>query len=86
MRYFFAPLAVIAVLFSTPVVAEEITMVCTWKDETRTLKYVNPLIGPKKILQRFEGAWVSWDRYIDGHHRPLKTNHHGSWGGLTGGI
>jgi hypothetical protein len=54
---------------ATPVAAEEITMVCKYKDLTRTLKYVAPLIGKKKILQRKDGKWVDWDRPRKDHYK-----------------
>ena len=55
---------------ATPVAAEEITMVCKYKDLTRTLKYVAPLIGKKKILLRKEGVWLDWNRPEEDDYKP----------------
>ena len=35
-------------------------MICKFEGETRILKYVDPLTGPKKILIRREGRWDEW--------------------------
>ena len=45
--------------------AEEIVMICTdWSSEsgqeTRYLKYSNPLFGEKNILNRVDGVWKKW--------------------------
>jgi hypothetical protein len=45
---------------ATPAAAETITMICKYKDYTRIFKYVDPLIGKKKVFGRVEGAWVEW--------------------------
>ena len=55
---------------ATPVAAEEITMICKYEDHTRIHKYVDPLVGKKKVLQRFEGAWIPWGSGGKGKHRP----------------
>jgi hypothetical protein len=60
MRYLVIILTPMVILFSTPVLAEEITMICNFDGQTRTLKYLNPLFGSKKILNRYEGRWQNW--------------------------
>jgi hypothetical protein len=55
---------------ATPAAAEEITMICKYKDETVTLKYVAPFIGKKKVLQRVEGDWVQWVRPTEYDYKP----------------
>ena len=59
---------------ATPVAAEEITMICKYEDKTKIYKYVDPLIGKKKILQRVEGEWVAWTCHSEEHHRPPLLN------------
>ena len=35
-------------------------MICDYEDATSILKYVDPITGPAKILQRREGRWDEW--------------------------
>jgi hypothetical protein len=71
MRYLAILLTPMVILFSTPVFAEEITMICHNDGQTRTHRYVNPLLGFKKVLIRREGNWENWGN-SDGKHVPPK--------------
>ena len=55
-------LALLALLFATPTAAEEIVMVCTFPDQgwDYTLKYVDPLVGRKKVYSRSKKGWSDW--------------------------
>lgn len=57
---------------ASPVAAETITMICKYEDKTRIHRYVDPVIGKRKILQRFEGAWVAWNRVDSDGYRPYQ--------------
>ena len=64
-------LALLALLFATPTAAEEIVMVCTFPDQDwdYTLKYVDPLVGRKKVYSRSKKGWSDWsirrDDWVD---------------------
>ena len=57
--------------------AEEITMICTYteysKTFTRILKYVNPIIRRKQIYTRVDGQWEEWcDKSDPEDHKPCE--------------
>jgi hypothetical protein len=75
MKQLAVVLTTIILLCSTPSLAEEITMICSFGEETRTLKYVNPVFGFKKVLMRREGRWLDWDQKLDdSEHVPSKLD------------
>lgn len=62
MKYLALLFVGLFVFVSAPVQAEEITMICKYDGQSRIHKYVNPMFGSKKVLQRIDGEWVSWGR------------------------
>ncbi len=73
MRYLLIPLTLLVLIFATPTVAEEIIMICHRHGKTVKLKYVNPIVGFRKVYIRREGGrWENWDDSDSTHHRPPK--------------
>jgi len=63
MKYLTLLFVGLFVFVSAPVQAEEITMICYEGTEYRDIyKYVNPMIGRKKVLRRVDGEWKDWDK------------------------
>jgi len=60
MKYLTLLFVGLFIFVSAPVQAEEITMICKYDGQTRIHKYINPPIGFKKVLQRFDGEWIKW--------------------------
>lgn len=79
MKQLTALLTLSILLFSVPVWAEEITMICHSSGSTRTsmdeetwaFRYENPIVGSKKVLIRREGSWEDW-RAEGKQHTPPK--------------
>tara|TARA_B100000676_G_scaffold280204_1_gene304242 strand:+ start:11273 stop:11749 length:477 start_codon:yes stop_codon:yes gene_type:complete len=68
------------IFYSFSASAEEIEMTCSFKHkefyggqlQTKRLRYTDPFLSEKKILQFRDGKWRDWCRPLPAHHRPCK--------------
>jgi hypothetical protein len=69
-----------SIFFNFSLSAEEIEMTCSFKHkefyagkpQTKRLRYTDPFLTEKKVLQFRDGQWREWCRPLPAHHKPCK--------------